>query len=181
MVPPQLKIISFNCSGVSSKLPIIRDLCEGNHIVLLQETWLMPHNLGILCNVHKDFDVYSISAVDCTQALVGRPYGGLSILWRKDLSNCCDIVSFDDARLLGLDINHSGNSLHILNVYLPYFAPENYDGYLDYIGKISSHIEYRNVSDVMVFGDFNADVGGVFYREWVAICQDYDMVFADVA
>ena len=91
-----LRITSFNCSGVKNILPIIADLCETNDIVLLQETWLMPHDLNILTAVHKDFDGYSTSAVDCTQELIGRPYGGLSILWRKNMSNFVKPSLFDD-------------------------------------------------------------------------------------
>ena len=175
-----LKIISFNCCGVINKLPVIKKICEENDIVLLQETWLMPYNVGILDSVHRDFSAYSTSAVDCTQALIGRPYGGLSILWRKSLGSGVNIESFDDNRILGIDISVETRILHLLNIYLPYYSAENYDLYLDYIGKISSIIESREHSDSMVLGDFNAQVNGYFYREWATVCQDYELVFADV-
>ena len=175
-----LNIASFNCSGVSNILPIIAKICESHDIVLLQETWLMQHNLNILNSVHKDFDVYSISAVDCTEALVGRPYGGLSVLWRKT-SNIVKICSFDDPRVLGIEINTIDKNFYVLNVYLPYYCQENYDLYLYYVGKISSLIECREHSDVMIFGDFNASVGSVFYGEWDQVCADYSLVFADVS
>ena len=102
----ELKIVSFNCCGVENKLPIINALCENNHIVLLQETWLLPHNLDILNNAHEDFDAYSVFAVDLSEGLIGRPYGGLSIMWRKNLSKFFDIVNFDDVRILGFDFKH---------------------------------------------------------------------------
>ena len=177
----RIKITSFNCCGVTNKLPIIKELCDENDIVLLQETWLMPHNLAVLEKIHANFSAYSISAVDCTRALVGRPYGGLSVLWKNSLSNLVKIVPFDDSRILGIDICSNGNILHILNVYLPYYSYENYDIYLEYVGKISSIIEHREHSETLVFGDFNADVNGEFYNEWNKVCNDYEMIFADVS
>ena len=33
-----LKVVSFNCIGVSSKLPVIVNLCESAGLILLQET-----------------------------------------------------------------------------------------------------------------------------------------------
>ena len=175
-----LKIVSFNCCGVTNKLPVIKDLCEDNDIVLLQETWLMSHNIGILDGVHQDCTAYSTSAVDCTQALVGRPHGGLSVLWKKHLSSYVNISLFDDTRILGIDLSISGKILHILNVYLPYYSIDNYDLYLEYVGKICSIIESREHSDLAVFGDFNADVDREYFREWDSACSGYDLVFADV-
>ena len=55
------------------------------------------------------------------------------------------------------NVQSQQRQLFILNVYLPYYSPENYYEYLQYIGKIQGLIEE---SDVMVVGDFNAQVGG---------------------
>ena len=176
----RLKIVSFNCCGVTNKLPIIQQLCDANDFVVLKQTWLLPHNIGSLDGMHRDFEAYSISAVDCTEALVGRPYGGLSILWRKSSSSTINIVTFDDSRILGLDITARGRSLHIINVYLPFYSADNYDLYIDYIGRISGILESRDVSEVIIIGDFNAKVNGEFYEEWLPICEEYNLLFADV-
>ena len=34
----------------------------------------------------------------------GRPHGGISIMWRKSMSNDINIVQYDDYRILGLEI-----------------------------------------------------------------------------
>ena len=91
-----------------------------------------------------------------------------------------NIVSFDDSRILGIDIITRDKILQVLNIYLPYYSNENYDLYLEYVGKISSIIEYRDHRDFIVLGDFNANVDGVFYSEWEPVCRDYDLSFADV-
>ena len=75
------RLVSFNCAGVKSKTPYITSLCDQADMVLLQETWLLPHETNLLDNVHADFDNFSISAVNTEESiLIGRPYGGISIL-----------------------------------------------------------------------------------------------------
>ena len=96
-----VKIKSFNCCGVKNKLPIIHLLCDSVDILLLQETWIMPDEVRCLDNVHLDFNVFSRSSVNNQSLLSGRPYGGLSILWRKSLDLSVSVVDFEDNRLLG--------------------------------------------------------------------------------
>ena len=67
------------------KLQIVRELCEANDAVLLKETWLLPYDIGLLDTISSYFKSFSISAVDMSESLVGRPYGGLSVLWRKKI------------------------------------------------------------------------------------------------
>ena len=40
-----LRIVTYNCRGIKSSLPVIHELCADNDIVLLQETLLCSHNL----------------------------------------------------------------------------------------------------------------------------------------
>ena len=98
----KLHIVSFNCEGVKT----ILHLCEVADIILLQETWLFPHEFVKLSNIHPSFHAFSLSSMDMgTGLVVGRPRGGLSILWRKSLSHLCKIVQFDDERILGLSLH----------------------------------------------------------------------------
>ena len=140
----------------------------------------MHHNIGLLDGVHQEFNAYSTSAVDPTQGLVGRPHGGLTVLWRKRFSAFVDIKLFDDSRILGIDVSIAGNILHVLNVYLPYYSVQNYDLYLEYIGKICSIFESREHSELIIFGDFNADVGREYFNEWDSVCDQFGLIFADV-
>lgn len=59
-------------------------LCNCYDFILLQEHWLLPDELGLLNCIHDDFISYGLSAVDVSRdILVGRPYGGTAILYRK--------------------------------------------------------------------------------------------------
>ena len=98
---PPLTCVTLNCEGVKSKVGYLKQLCDNVDVICLQETWLLEHDLGILNNIHPDFTAFSISGVDSGAGiLVGRPFGGVSILWRNKLP--CKILNYDDRRMLGL-------------------------------------------------------------------------------
>ena len=171
---------SFNCNGVKNKLLIIAELCQNADTVLLHETWLLPVDLPLMNSVHKEYNDFSISSVDLGELLSGRPFGGLSLLLHKNLENCCQVLSFEDNRILGLTVKTRDRDLLILNVYLPYDCNDNFDDYILYIGKISSIIEEYKSNEVMIIGDFNAKPSSEYYSEWLAASEQYNLIFSDV-
>ncbi|KAH9637171.1 hypothetical protein HF086_016193 [Spodoptera exigua] len=65
-----------NKRSLKRSLQEIVQLCNSHHIIALQETWLFPHDLGLLNTIHKQFGSHGVSAVDTEQGMVrGRPYG----------------------------------------------------------------------------------------------------------
>ena len=91
-----LQFCTFNCRSVKNCIPELQKLCDINDIVFLQEHWLLPDELHLLNNIHLDFFSYGLLAVDISQdILVGRPYGGTAILYRKNRNGshvfCCFI------------------------------------------------------------------------------------------
>ena len=175
-----IKIFSLNCMGVGNKLPVLRDICHNYDLICLQETWLTPDNLNFLDTVSGDFCSHSISAVCLDQPLIGRPHGGLSILWRRSLGLKCSIKLYEDPRILGINLGNSTQNILILNIYLPYFSQENYDNYLNYVGKISSIIQDHDHNDIMIIGDFNANIDSPFFHEWDNVREFSGMTFVDV-
>ena len=51
----KLIIVSYNCRGIKSSLPVIHELCSDNDIVLMQETLLCSHNIHCINAIHSDF------------------------------------------------------------------------------------------------------------------------------
>ena len=80
----------------------------------------MPHDLGIFERLNPGFFLYSVSSVDVSGVLAGRPYGGLTIFCRKTIAHKCRVATFDDDRLLGLLIESDSRKILAINVYLPY-------------------------------------------------------------
>ena len=54
---------------------ISKHLLDNSDVVLLQETWLMPHEISLPSTLHPGFKAYATSAVDVeTAVLRERPY-----------------------------------------------------------------------------------------------------------
>ena len=175
------RIVSFNCNGVKNKLPVIKSLCQNSDVVFLQETWLREDELNILNNVHSSYDSFSLSSMNIhDDILVGRPYGGISIMWNRALSSCCSIIQYEDNRLLGISINFNDFNYLFLNVYLPYFSNDNLDDYDMYMGKIASILDGSDASGVVIVGDFNAGPSSPFFEELQILCREKDLIISDV-
>ena len=96
----------FNCKGLRSSLYDVKSFCETHYLVFLQETWLMPHNTSILHSIHDSFYGDGVLAVNTENGiLVGRPYGGEAILWRKSSNMCVEIIKDKNvSRIMGIVI-----------------------------------------------------------------------------
>ena len=71
-----LKLISYNCKGFCiNKVPFINSLLDDCDILLLQETWSYSSQF--------EKESHSICRMDETVIQGGRPYGGVTLLYRK--------------------------------------------------------------------------------------------------
>ena len=113
--------------------------------------------------------------------MLGRPYGRVAVLIRKSIRKECQVHTFDDSRLLGITVNTSDMPCHFLNVYMPYQCDDNYDLFVNYIGKISAIIEESVTSILILLGDFNAAVDTVFESELLKMCKSHQLVISDFA
>ena len=84
----------------------------------------------------------------------------------------CNFVFYDDPRITGLEINCLSDSLHFLNVYLPDQCYENYDDYVEYMGKLSAIAKGCTSCKLAIIGDFNAAVETTFETELLTFCTD---------
>ena len=98
----------------------IHDICERCDILFLQETWLCEQELPLLSTIHNDFYARGVSSMNDRDGVrVGRPYGGLGILWRKSLGQSCNVKPLGDPRLLMLEISlDDDRHMTLLNVFL---------------------------------------------------------------
>jgi hypothetical protein len=154
-------------------------MCSEYDVLLLQETWLFEHDFHIF-NCINDFDSLSVSAMDASKELFkGRPHGGLTILWRRSLlGNVVSTRTFNDPRIIGVDIMLECHTVTFLNLYLPTMSAENSDLYMFYVGKLG---DITNTCDLVIcIGDFNAHPGSMYYDELLEMCEDNGLRCADV-
>ena len=64
MNTPGIKFVSYNCRSVKNSVKDINELCKNHDVVILQETWLLPHDIAFLNAINHDFLSFGISAVD---------------------------------------------------------------------------------------------------------------------
>ncbi len=99
-----LNICSFNCEGVNRTVDYMKEFLSNNlcDILCLQETWLIEQNLLRLANIHSDYLYTGKSGVDSnSDILVGRPKGGVAILYKKSVAKCikCVDISSDEINI----------------------------------------------------------------------------------
>ena len=175
----KLRIVSYNCRGIKSSIPLIGKICESNDIILLQETMLCSHNLDMIHTIHPDFYAGGCSSVNSEEfILTGRPHCGLAVLWRKTLG-CVKTKKYSN-RIYGIELTGS-DKLVILNVYLPYDnnSFESLDNFRQILGEIHAIVQDGNANEVIVMGDFNADFKCRFGEELIYFAADNALQISD--
>ena len=82
-----ISVCTFNCKGFNlSKVKHIESLLITSDILLLQEIWCLPDQVGKLNRNFKDHNTYGISGINDNELLVGRPHSGVSFLFKKSIS-----------------------------------------------------------------------------------------------
>ena len=111
--------------------------------------------------------------------LTGRPFGGIGILWKKSISKFVKTITFDDSRLLGVQITDNQETFVFINVYLPFQCDDNYENYLNYLGKLTAVVEEIATSNIVVLGDFNAAKDTKFENELLLWCNSNNCIMSD--
>ena len=177
-----IRVSSYNCKSLKRNVSGISKTCDVSDIVFLQEHWLFPEELPLLNNVHRDFTGFGSSSIDPSAGVVmGRPFGGVGVLWKNALAPYVKATSFDD-RIVGLECCFNGTKFLFLGIYLPYDTKQNLDQYVYYLAKLKSIVDDFESPFVCILGDFNADVfkQTEFGRELTSFCRDVNLKIADV-
>jgi len=174
-----INVASWNCRGLKSKTDFISLFLETNNIdiFLLQETWLRDCEEPIIAKINSNYDGVSISSMDDGKNSSGRPFGGLAMLWRKELSPLITSIKINQ-HMASLNV-HNNNNLEIINCYLP--TATNREEQSDYFGKIASTFGSSSSSKILFVGDFNVDpVKHESYNELRHIMEECELVMADI-
>ena len=88
----------------------------------------------------------------------GRPFGGCSIVWHKNLSIAVSPISTSSKRICAVEIKSNKAKFMLITVYMPNDdnSEKSYEIYGDVLAQISSLIcDYEH--DIIIGGDFNVD------------------------
>ena len=156
-----LKICSFNCRGFNiSKVKYIESILSNCSILLLQETWFLPREVGTLNKYFADYNTCGISSIDDKVLLKGRPYGGCSFLYEKALSASIESIEVDSNRVCCIRIKTHVGLVYVINVYMPCDTTSNTNIYEYHkaLSNISTIFNTYNVVYCIIAGDMNTDL-----------------------
>ena len=175
-----IRVITYNCQGLKSSIHDIQALCSSYDLIFIQESWLFQFELPLLSKIHCEFEGFGISAIDDSTGIVrGRPYGGMASLIRKQYRSMAQFFTYDCSRLLGVQLSHNEESLLFINVYMPYQSDDNFEIFMEYIGKITALIDECPTSNIAIIGDFNAAIDTHFDVELQELCSNLSLVISD--
>ena len=153
-----LRCCSFNCRGWNSGSLFLRDVIDSFDLLLIQEHWLHQNHLSIINEISSNFCSTSVSSMDPCSLLVGRPFGGCSIIYRKSLlSSVSPIATGSNLSVLWslgtLVLSHTW-----LCVYMPAFVDSSsHLEYLNTLGELQGFIDAQQFDMLIIVGDFNVD------------------------
>ena len=156
-----LKITSYNCNGFKFRnYGYVNEIFKKCDILMLQETWLYNFEHKNFMKEIPNCQYYAISGMDDADvSRVGRPYGGVSILWKKELKLTFVPIETNSDRICATHVNNSDCKFIIINVYMPNDdeTEESFNMYGDILSEISSIINIHDESTLIIGGDFNVD------------------------
>ena len=161
-----LTIASYNSNGSAADRRLYIDrLLESCDVLFTQEHWLNDDGLRSWQQNMDSAFIYGKSGMKKDELLLGRPYGGLSIIVKKSLSCVVHPISdIESDRLFACTLKlNDACTLLLLNVYLP--CDDNCDDrsmdvYINVLHEVVLIIERfsLNVDGVVLGGDFNTDL-----------------------
>ena len=183
-VQRELRVCTFSCRSVKNCLPVLAEMCNNFDFILLQEHWLLPDELGLLNNIHQDFLSFGASAVDVSRdVLIGRPYGGTAILFRKIYADKLHVVQSSESRITSLLIDTNIGPLLLVSVYMPtnYGDDDSLEKYIDCLSKLEAIIIDTEVAHVLIAEDFNCNIQSRFNSELCKFLSDNEMTMSDTS
>ena len=148
-----MRVVSYNCRGLSdNRVNVIRELLSCNKIVFLQEHWQFEDQLHKL-NISDTHASRAISGMNAgLQIQLGRPFGGVAILWDKRLNNYIQTVDTGSKRIAPILYTRNVYTLLFITAYIPCDTGTcditKVDEFSEVLNDISLLIQKVNPSDV---------------------------------
>ena len=127
----------------------------------LQETWLLDNKMYILEGIDSGYVSKGKTGIDVEKAiLVGRPSGGVSIMYKKVYEQCITIIPCKNKRLYAIKLDHSCDSTLVINVYMPCDNRDAHnvnDDFIRALEEIECLMNTDPSTHVILCGDWNCD------------------------
>ena len=149
----------WNATGIMSSSSYLSDCLSFKNIDIcgLSEHWLYEKDLIFLNEINSNYMCHAVSDFDLMipgHRRVGK--GGVALLWHKKLNSRVTPLSFDDDRIIGLQLEISPSlNIYVFQVYLP-CSNHPVARFYEYIDKLSNLLGlYVEKGLVLFMGDLN--------------------------
>ena len=160
------KISSFNCKGFMPRnYNYLRNVFKQVDFLLLQEVWLHSYEFEIISRELPNCNYIAKSSMNNYEFRCGRPFGGVAILWKKDLDFCVENIDTTSDRLCVSKVEATDMRFLLFNVYMPINNVNNNDHFKDILYEIISICLMYETFDIIIAGDFNCQIGNGDIRD----------------
>ena len=154
-----IKFCSYNSQGHGAgRTDYIRELCQTNDFVLLQEHWYHDSQASVFETEIENISSHFTSGMEAGVLLEGRPYGGCAVLWSNIRIAEVQPVSVNSRRICGITTNLNGLNTLICSVYMPCLHRQNATEFRDVLAELAILCCSSNLDSIIIGGDFNLDV-----------------------
>lgn len=151
-----LKFVSLNCYGYKTNSVYIEKLTKLYDAIHLTETWLTQSELHLLSSYRNNFHLFVQPA---NQHDHGRPFGGTTLLLRKDRFTNVDTILLEDFTTVVKTL-YRNRTLTIIGVYLQSLSQpvqKSIDIYKTQLATITGALnQYIDISEPIILGDFQS-------------------------
>ena len=156
-VMAQIRSCSFNCRGWNNGITTLKNFIDSLDLCFIQEHWLLNDHLHRINALSSDFLSVSVSGMDSSVLVCGRPFGGCSILYRKSLASCIVPLVSCSNRFCAVKFC-ADVSMLLICVYMPSSSCSSlFNEYLNTLGELDGFIHSHPCDVVIIVGDFNID------------------------
>ena len=115
-----LKLCSYNCKGFNmSKIKNIEMILKQCDILLIQETWALPREVGKINQYFPEYNTYEVSLSKMTFYLQVVHMAGAHFYTKKSLSAKTEFMTMDIDRMCCVRLSTNVGFIYVFNVYFP--------------------------------------------------------------
>lgn len=162
MSTQNLTIVTFNCKNVNTSKHLVDRLAKSTDFILLQEHWLFDCQLASLKEIQESFTGIG-KAVDSTDPILPvqmpRGYGGVAILWKKNIDHLVSVLPDGGNRIQCVTIR-AEKLLLLVSIYMPCKGvTDNHEAFADCLDQLNEILlKYGDTHSILLGGDFNEDL-----------------------
>ena len=154
-----LKIATYNSQGNGpGRFEYIAQLLKHTDFLFIQEHWLYEDQSYLFHKSLNNIGIVFKSGMDSNRIKHGRPYGGVAMLWNKNLQCSVEPIVTKSKRLNISVVNMNTAIILMCNVYMPIYK-DSLESYLTQYSEILHEIESvsltYNCNHIVIGGDFN--------------------------